>query len=101
MAEQKTYKCDVCGVLRGEANHWLHARLQDGGWLSFSRWNDARQHDLYLHICGHDCAHVLLSRHLEGTDSADKGAVGVQSQTKSPSELKLVSEAVAHGVRGA
>lgn len=86
MALSVTYKCDVCGVERGEANHWILARVA-GGCISFTRWAQLAAPEAEKHLCGHACAQALLGRHLEETDSADKGAYGPAPKSASSSDF--------------
>ncbi len=67
-------KCDVCGKLKGETNHWLKvspsvSRL-DGG-LMFSKDPDFQSGGLTQieDICGQECAHKRLSAWLESLNS--------------------------------
>lgn len=60
------YKCDYCGKLKGETNHWFLLWVgirnpQDAFWLL--RWDDtkaaAEDHE---HICGLECAGKALAK---------------------------------------
>jgi hypothetical protein len=63
-----TYRCRVCGVLRGATNHWRIVFCFDlNGEQHFGAetWDDmeALQHDR-THVCGERCALVLFERWL-------------------------------------
>jgi hypothetical protein len=56
------YKCDYCGKLKGEANHWW---LRDLGRQFFAlfKWEDqGAAADRMEHICGQACAGKALDR---------------------------------------
>ncbi len=58
MAELTQYKCDVCGAVKGEANHWYKMRVLDA--LHIYRWDFGGEggSDLSgqrLHLCGQAC----------------------------------------------
>ena len=85
MAEVSTFRCDECGKLKEEANHWFKAaRLQvdridnPAGTPRFMilTWGDAVSPDLrgprgdigrleYLHLCGMGCAVKAMTKVME------------------------------------
>lgn len=63
----ETYKCDICGVVRAEANHWLLAGVAEasrGRIWSIRDWNEDVAHESAIHLCGSVCAHKALDKHL-------------------------------------
>ena len=87
-------KCDVCGVVRGEANHWiLYSQAAPRGFISFGPWSDdaAKTHG---HLCGEQCANKLLHRRLRpaleeaAAEEVDaEGPTEVTAPALSPREL--------------
>lgn len=63
-------KCDVCGAVKGETNHWLVAvTVSNRAGIMFipAECVEESRNPLavYEDICGHDCAHKHFSRWLE------------------------------------
>ncbi len=65
MAEVTTYKCDVCGNLKREANHWMKAAIRHGERLQFTviPWAPTIQiiaasseTVTFLDLCGMECS---------------------------------------------
>lgn len=61
---EQIYKCDVCGVTRGPANHWLKmfkaTSVLHGP--QFIAWTQGEKiSDMVAHICSASCAHKALS----------------------------------------
>lgn len=58
------YKCDVCGTLKGEPNHWFIIRL--GGAFHIYPWDfyGGEDEDTSIereqHVCGNACAQKRL-----------------------------------------
>lgn len=77
----QSYKCDICGVEKREANHWLVARRF--GWRSvlFRPWSEVTAGSKgVVHLCGQNHAHEFLNTVLEEDKDADtaggSGATG-------------------------
>ena len=60
------YTCDQCGKEKGEINHWYGIRLQldHPGAVTHSfliqKWQFTADED--SHVCGQNCASILLAR---------------------------------------
>lgn len=64
MAEIRQYKCDGCGTLKGETNHWYKVRIKEA--FHIYRWNFGGEgsEDLsaqMLHLCGSACVTKAVS----------------------------------------
>jgi hypothetical protein len=63
MAITEKITCDVCGIERGPANHWIVSdNDRANGKLSFHIWTKAYQE--YGHLCGSGCATKLLEQQI-------------------------------------
>ncbi len=69
MAVNEKITCDICGVQKGEANHWMlwtteffvpGPRGEIGG-VRFAPWHKDLYRD-YNHLCGESCAGKLLAK---------------------------------------
>src|SRR5262249_10601229 len=64
------YRCDGCGVLKGETNHWWYAAstLNAAGvaewWIR--QWNSDAESPAVIHLCGTECAIKKLSEFMGG-----------------------------------
>ncbi len=58
--KQESFTCDVCGTVKGPANHWWLFGIEGGRFAVFGPW-DSRISDSELHICGEACATKKLS----------------------------------------
>ncbi len=56
--------CEECGAVRGPGNHWLELRRTPSGAPYFREWTYEAEQPGTEHICGEDCAHLVLSKHL-------------------------------------
>ncbi len=66
MSKTEQFTCNVCGVAKGNVNHWymVSFRQAEGdkafGWF-ISVWEEASEKDLTIkHACGQEHAHKLL-----------------------------------------
>ena len=67
MAVTETITCDICGIRKGEANHWLLWSTEDigpAGSIRFAPWHPALVHT-HRHLCGDACAARLLARSID------------------------------------
>ena len=66
MAVTETITCDICGIRKGEANHWLLWRPADGppGGIQFAPWDPTHFRAAH-HLCGDACAARLLARTID------------------------------------
>ena len=73
MAEVTMYKCDECGKLRSESNHWFRAVTPESGFI-ISAWEDTivGPGETELHLCGMECAHKAMARALDDSTSDGK-----------------------------
>lgn len=64
MACGEKVTCDVCGIQKGEANHWIMwLETQEGpgpGEVTFKPWTEHYQK--WNHVCGESCAGKLLTK---------------------------------------
>lgn len=61
MALSERIECDICGIVKGEANHWITYGRYPA--LNFKPWRDD-----YIdrgHLCGESCAGKMLSKAIE------------------------------------
>lgn len=64
--------CDVCGIQKGEANHWMLWRPEvplagpqgEVGGIHFAPWHKDLYH-VYNHLCGEACASRLLAKSVD------------------------------------
>ncbi len=75
------WKCDYCGAIKGEQNHWwmrdlVSAHLSDS--FCLVRWDEDRAGEEqshgkpeFEHICGRVCAGKALEKWLAGAVSVD------------------------------
>ncbi len=68
MSVETKYFCDMCGAVRGDANHWFVVNLTNVGYhLYLWGWAEAEgrlDDDDANHLCGQKCVHALLDRWL-------------------------------------
>jgi hypothetical protein len=75
MSIETTVKCDICGVVKQQANRWWRVKV-------FNYENDEGEHLTVFHsdavlvepnkdVCGQSCLHRLIDRWME-TGSLDK-----------------------------
>jgi hypothetical protein len=57
-----TYKCDVCGKVKGDVNHWWLAL--NGERLIVEPWRSDLVSDGFLHLCGAQCVQKKLNEFL-------------------------------------
>ncbi|MDE2020840.1 MAG: hypothetical protein KGJ13_10935 [Patescibacteria group bacterium] len=63
---ENQFKCDICTAQRTPANHWLLVMPPAHGVLRIEPWdNQEALREGVQHICGAECAHKVLDRHLE------------------------------------
>jgi hypothetical protein len=61
--KQEIYKCDVCGKIKGETNHWYAVRLEKSckpDFLLVKTFKNVLSTEAsvdYDHICGSECLH--------------------------------------------
>ena len=69
-----TYKCDVCGALKKEANHWFIATTGMVGYARFIivPWGGSLpgSADDFLHLCGMGCAIKAMQSEMTRGESA-------------------------------
>ena len=69
MAVNEKITCDVCGIQKGEANHWMLFKPDysmpgldgDIGGIRLAPWHPELYRE-YSHLCGEACAGRLLAR---------------------------------------
>ncbi len=76
MAFTETYRCDVCGNPRGEAEDWWLALTEPAAlipeapeqpMLKLTPWNILLSHAAQVrHLCGARCAQTLMDRWMRG-----------------------------------
>ncbi len=64
MAKVESYRCDICGTLKKEANHWFVAvRVPYGAHIYV--WDApcaGHDHENIAHLCGSECATKFMMR---------------------------------------
>ena len=65
MALSEQISCDICGVIKQQANHWvLWNKASDSNTvIYFSPWDI--DYKLSGHLCGESCAHKMLAKAIE------------------------------------
>ena len=89
MKTQTPYKCDICGKVRNEVNHWyIFEPCIEGGYV-VNRWADIERiapliidEDTTKHICGQQCAHKLLEEFMSTTGCSDQQPLEAQKESK-------------------
>jgi hypothetical protein len=81
MSELRTWKCDGCGALKKDVNHWwmLQRFIEGAINVLVLPWDEkaaaesaASQHT--KHACGRECAHKLLDQWMNEIAADQKGA---------------------------
>jgi hypothetical protein len=101
MAGRYTYHCDVCGVEKGEVNHWWIAtpslaQPEENIVAVFIVWpwddkmasSESHQHD--KHLCGAACVATAQSQWM-----AEVSAITAKHQPKPAGELRPAQEITA------
>lgn len=68
MAEVSTFRCDVCGKLKEQANHWYRGCQTDEPRFVIVSWDAASvlpAHHPVLHFCGMECAVKAMQKAME------------------------------------
>jgi len=65
------YQCDVCKVVKGEANHWW-IKLDQADAFLLIPWHDgdADLERVIQHLCGEQCVAKSLSQWMKGQQKA-------------------------------
>lgn len=64
MRVHSPYKCDYCGKIKLETNHWW-LRETDIEMFALMTWRaDRADDDCIEHICGHECATKALAKYM-------------------------------------
>jgi hypothetical protein len=69
MAQVSTYRCDTCGKLKEDANHWYRAVKTDEPRFVVVPWAGALlpgAETSVLHFCGTGCAVKAMVKAMEG-----------------------------------
>jgi hypothetical protein len=70
------YKCDECGVLKGESNHWWRARFSKG-LFTIRAWGSVTNETKgEFHLCSESCASKAMSRAIGA--NTPRGKEGVE-----------------------
>jgi hypothetical protein len=56
-----SYKCDGCGKMKGETNHWWLIEFESGIFTVFCWLANVAQHARAKHICSQACAIRVIS----------------------------------------
>jgi hypothetical protein len=72
MAVTEKITCDICGIQKGEANHWMLWKPEialsgshgEVGGIRFAPWHKDLYRE-YSHLCGEACASRLLAKSVE------------------------------------
>lgn len=93
MTWNESFRCDICGKLKLESNHWWMVKLanvpyvQDGHHprqFALVPWNSEESRDAKVHhICGEGCATKALERFMSsGTLAAEMHRVTSQTPSE-------------------
>jgi hypothetical protein len=62
---KQTITCDMCGLEKGEVNHWY--MYDQSVYMALYPWDDdKRDWPSLKHICGQECAHKALDKFFAG-----------------------------------
>jgi hypothetical protein len=66
MSRSTQYKCDECGKIKGEANHWFECIFTHGESFEMYAWGTApSQPGGVIHLCGLMCATKRMQKVFE------------------------------------
>jgi hypothetical protein len=67
MAHITTFRCDVCGKLKQEANHWFRLLKGPGpvASLTVTAWEDPALGPEEMHLCGMECVQKAVGKAME------------------------------------
>ena len=71
----QSIECEECKSERGCGNHWLELRHSRQGAPYFLEWSKASEKPGSKHVCGEDCAHRVLGKHLAALRDKTKGTL--------------------------
>lgn len=60
------YKCDICGAVKQEANHWYRASRNDAPSFYIVPRHDEYTATKEMHLCGLECAGKAMHKALAG-----------------------------------
>ena len=65
MALSEQISCDICGVVKQQANHWILYHSVKGlvPTVYFTPWD--YDYTFKGHLCGESCAHKMLAKAIE------------------------------------
>lgn len=69
MAKLFTFKCDACGKVKGETNHWFVILLQPRK-IEVLQFEENWSKPGALHVCGSGCAMKRISERMGGESFA-------------------------------
>lgn len=58
-----TYKCDICGTIKGENNHWFHVNGRSTG-LELSPWGAVSSTETTVDLCSDQCVIKVVQKWL-------------------------------------
>lgn len=62
--KEEIYKCDGCGKIRGQANHWFAAHVADDLFVLVSFEESKKRPGPWEHFCGEECLLKMVARNL-------------------------------------
>jgi len=66
VSEVTTYRCDVCGKLKQEANNWFRAIASLAPTFGIVTWDAPLQRPSgELHLCGMECAQKAMAKAMQ------------------------------------
>jgi len=76
VSEVKTFRCDVCGKLKKEANHWFRALVYVGPRFEIVSWGAPsicpqilngwiELNPVQQHLCGMECAQKAMAKAMQ------------------------------------
>ena len=68
MSESLTFRCDECGKLKEESDHWYKAQILPGLRFVVTIWEQTLPDPTAkkLHLCGMECAVKAMAKGMEG-----------------------------------
>jgi hypothetical protein len=57
-----TYKCDMCGTVKGENNHWFRICNADG--IKLEAWNKMPSSETTVDLCSDSCVIKVVQKWL-------------------------------------
>ncbi len=83
-----TFKCDVCGKMKGEGNHWFRMEMGDAG-IKMCPWGVMKLTQTSVDLCSDQCVLTMVQKWL--TTMAEKSGARLQDLRRGPASDVPVS----------